>query len=378
MRHEKIIVADRGAAEPISFGASVRAGKKVRPDAIGLLVLDHVEAMAFFDRYERSDDPAEKLSVVERLCMLLMAHMQVEEEIFYPAAGSATGDEPMVDHARDEHQEAKGVIDAIRARSEADSQMDELVATLRLAIQHHVEGEETSLFPEVRQAGRVDLYDLGAHLAARRVELLFHMNGMTPREGAMQTSSDMDVATTGNLAAETMAQPVSPEEARKMFLVGLRNAHATEQNCRTMVTRQIQRLENYPKLKARLEQHLTEVEAQIARLDVILERMGEDRSGLKDAAMSMMANMSSMMNAAAGDEILKNSFANAAMAQFEIAAYKSLLIMGEAAGETEALRPLQQSLNEERAMAAWLEENLPGTVIGYLQLRSQGGVDPSH
>ena len=63
---------------------------------------------------------------------------------------------------------------------------------------------------------------------------------------------------------------------------------------------------------------------------------------------------------------------DAAMAQMEIAAYKSLLILGQAAGEIDAIRLLQASLSEERAMAAWLDENLPGTIMAHIQLKSAG------
>ncbi|WP_374470913.1 DUF892 family protein [Phenylobacterium sp.] len=376
MRHEKIIVPDRGAAEPISAGAAIMAGKKVAPDAINLLIMDHLEARSFFAWYQEATDEAEKLKVAHKAMTALTVHMQVEEELFYPAAQAASGDKPKTDHAREEHGEAKLLIRQLRERTTVDESYDALFLKLAQAIEHHVQEEETSYFPEVRRTD-LDLYELGRAVAARRVELLFEMTGRTP-QGASEMASEMDVAMTGNLGTETMAVPVDPDEARKLFLVGLRNAHATEMNCRTMVQRQLDRLENYPKLKARLEQHLGEVERQIERLDQILAQQGESSSALKDAAMQMSANMSAMMNAAAGDEILKNSMANAAMAQFEITAYRSLILMGEACGEGAAVRLLQQSLSEERSMAAWLEENLPGTVIAHMQLRGQSGVDASH
>ena len=82
--------------------------------------------------------------------------------------------------------------------------------------------------------------------------------------------------------------------------------------------------------------------------------------------------MGAGMAAMAGDEILKNSLMDAAMAQMEIAAYKSLLILGQAAGEIDAIRLLQGSLSEERGMAAWLDENLPGTISAHIQIKSAG------
>jgi ferritin-like metal-binding protein YciE len=371
MRIERTIVADRGAAEPISLGAALATGKKVAPDAIGLLVMDHLEAKAFFERYRASADPVEKLSVARRLCRLLTTHMRVEEEIFYPASRKATGDDPMVDHAVDEHEEGKGLIAQLERRETVDEIFHETIEALRQVIEQHVAEEETRLFPEVRAAGRLDLYELGALMAARRLEIMLQLTDKPLEDAALETRSEMSVGRPLNMA-ETGLAAIDKDEARKLFLVGLRNAHATEKNCRTMAERQTQRVESYPKLKERLAQHLAETDTRIERLEQVLESMGESPSALKDAAATVGANVGAMTNAMAGDEVLKNSFADAAMAQFQIAAYKSLLLMGEAAGEVEAIRLLQKNLSDERAWAAWLEENLTGTVLTHLQLRSAG------
>lgn len=139
-----------------------------------------------------------------------------------------------------------------------------------------------------------------------------------------------------------------------------------------MAERQVQRFQRYPKVEGRMRQHVDEKTVHMERVERILSDLGESTSTLKDTMMAMSGNMGAMMNAMADDEILKNSMANAAMAQFEIAAYESLITMGAAAGATEAIRTLQQTLSEERAMAAWLSDNLRGTVLIHMQLRSQG------
>ena len=46
----------------------------------------------------------------------------------------------------------------------------------------------------------------------------------------------------------------------------------------------------------------------------------------------MLGNLAAMANASAGDEILKNTFANNAFEHYEIAAYKSLIKLCERAG----------------------------------------------
>jgi ferritin-like metal-binding protein YciE len=161
-------------------------------------------------------------------------------------------------------------------------------------------------------------------------------------------------------------------EARDVFITGLKNAHAMEKQALSMMAPQIGRIDSYPDVKARLEQHAKETEAQVERLEVVLERLGEKPSAVKDTLLSAMGGMAAMGHAPAPDEILKNSFANFAFENYEIAAYNSLLVLAEAAGEVEAVPALQQNLDEELDMASWLETNLPAVTEKYISLREAG------
>ena len=82
-------------------------------------------------------------------------------------------------------------------------------------------------------------------------------------------------------------------------------------------------------------------------------------------AMSAMGNLAAMSHAMAEDEVLKNTFANAALENYEIAAYTSLLTMAERAGigDTNGLR---QSLQEEIRMAEWVEDNVRNITMQFL------------
>lgn len=347
------MIADRGMGEPISLAAVLLAGKKVAPDAILLLMQDHLEAMAFFDMHRERGDPDAKAEIARKLCAALRAHMEVEEEIFYPAAREATGDDALLDHAIEEHRQARELVEQIEAAGSAAE--DGLVERLRAAIEEHVAEEEGRLFPELRGT-ELDFYALGRLVAARRVELLFRLTGRA-------TDTDLQ---------ETYMTPIDKDEARSLFLAGLRDAHAAARQCRAMTERQVERYESYPKVRDRLSAHLAEKDDQLERLETVLEQLGSDRSMLKDAAMAMAGNMSAMMTAVAEDEILKNSLVGFGQANFEAASYEALIVLGEAAGETEAIRTLQRSLSEERAMAAWLAENLRGVTMMHLQRRTEG------
>jgi ferritin-like metal-binding protein YciE len=155
--------------------------------------------------------------------------------------------------------------------------------------------------------------------------------------------------------------------ARDLFVVGLRNAHAMEIQARELMERQSERLDDYPEVKSKLSAHLQETNEQLRRLEQCLEGCGESTSSLKDTAQSVLANVQAMMHATAGDEILKNTFANEAFENFEIAAYKSLLALCGAAGVESAKLPLQQSLQEEQRMASWIDSNVEKITMEYLQ-----------
>jgi len=161
-------------------------------------------------------------------------------------------------------------------------------------------------------------------------------------------------------------------EARDVFITGLKNAHAMEKQALSMMSPQIDRIENYPDVKERLVQHAKETEGQVQRLERVLEQLGEKPSAVKDTMLSAMGGMAAMGHAPAPDEILKNSFANFAFENYEIAAYNSLIVLAEAAGESAVVAPLQKNLEEEQNMAAWLESNLAGVTEQYVSLRESG------
>ncbi|WP_028136948.1 ferritin-like domain-containing protein [Bradyrhizobium japonicum] len=160
-------------------------------------------------------------------------------------------------------------------------------------------------------------------------------------------------------------------EARDTFVVGLRNAHAMEVQARELMERQSERLDDYPEVKAKVTAHLQETNEQLRRLEKCLEACGESTSSLKDAAQSVMANMMAMAHSVAGDEILKNTFANNAFENFEIAAYKSLLTLCGPAGAPEAKPLLEASLKEEQRMASWIDSNVEKVTMEYLTHQRQ-------
>ncbi len=160
--------------------------------------------------------------------------------------------------------------------------------------------------------------------------------------------------------------------ARSIFVVGLRDAHAVEHQALALMDRQLDRLKSYPEVEARMREHRIETEHQIERLDHILEKLGESNSAVKDAALTLSGNAAALAHTIAGDEILKNSFANFAFENFEAASYKSLITVAEYGSFTSAIPLLQETLDEELAMARFCDEVLPRVTRRFLELRETG------
>jgi len=162
------------------------------------------------------------------------------------------------------------------------------------------------------------------------------------------------------------------DKARDLFIAGLRDAHAMETQALSIMRPQVARIEQYPEVKQKLAQHISETEDQIERLENILESLDEKKSTLKDTALSMAGGMAAFGHTVAPDEILKNSMANFAFENFEIAAYKSLITVAESGGFGDTVDELRVSLEEELAMAEWLDTNIAEITQKYLSLRLAG------
>jgi len=161
------------------------------------------------------------------------------------------------------------------------------------------------------------------------------------------------------------------DKARDIFIVGLRSQHAVENQAIELLERQVGRLQNYPEMSERMRQHIEESKQQARRIEGILSGLGTSHSTLKDAAMSFTGNLMAIGHSTATDEVIKNTFANYAFEHYEIAAYKSLLVLADSVSA--AGRPaLEASLKEELAMADWIEKHIGTTTLRYVERTAAG------
>ncbi len=146
-------------------------------DAITLLTEDHEHVKSLFEQYEELGERAHatKQKLALQICTELTKHATAEEEIFYPAVRAATKADDIMDEAAVEHASAKDLIAQIIAMESTDDLYDAKVKVLSELIDHHVNEEESEMFPKARKA-KLDLDALGVQIAARKelVELPPH------------------------------------------------------------------------------------------------------------------------------------------------------------------------------------------------------------
>lgn len=164
-------------------------------------------------------------------------------------------------------------------------------------------------------------------------------------------------------------------DARDHLIDWLRDAHAMEQQAEQMLSAQKSRLENYPKLRTRIEKHIEETQGQKALLERTLTRLGSEPSTLKDIGGKLMAFGQAVGGMTVSDEVVKGAMAGYVFENVEIAAYRVLIAAAKAAGDVETQKACEEILPQEIAMADWLKEHLPELTQAFLDRAETPGLE---
>src|SRR5581483_2260963 len=142
-------------------------------DAIELLKADHKQVKELFEEFEDAEEASEKENIAREAMKELRIHSVIEEEIFYPAARKALGqdDEQMMDEAEEEHRVAKTIIEELAEEDVDDAHFEAKFKVLAENIRHHIKEEEGGMLKEAKKAD-LDLDALGEKLMARKEELM--------------------------------------------------------------------------------------------------------------------------------------------------------------------------------------------------------------
>ena len=154
-------------------------------DAITLLKNDHKAVEKLFKQYEKAGDQAyaTKRKIVDDIIRELSIHAEIEEQIFYPAIRAAEIPEAqdMVLESLEEHGVAKWLLHELDGMDPEAERFDAKVTVMMEMIRHHVEEEESDMFPAVREVlKRKALTELGGVMDEAKAIVPTHPHPRSP------------------------------------------------------------------------------------------------------------------------------------------------------------------------------------------------------
>ena len=148
----------------------------------------------------------------------------------------------------------------------------------------------------------------------------------------------------------------------------LRDAHAMERATVDTLDHLAQRLNRrYPELAARFRQHWQESLGQGERIETCLKELGSDTSTFKDLRSRFIGIAQAYAVEVLPDELVKDCLAAYASRHFEIATYISLGAAARKLEQPAIAQMCEESLQQERAMASWLELQIPEVTFEFLR-----------
>ena len=154
----------------ISTSMNVGGGQ----DAVALLTADHRKVEQLFEQYQGTKEHTQKAQLARKICVELIVHSMLEEELFYPACREKGVEHDALDEAQVEHDGVKVLVSDLLMNSVRAPFYDAKVKVLGDYVKHHVAEEERAgagIFAKASAAG-VDMSALGQKISQRKPQVM--------------------------------------------------------------------------------------------------------------------------------------------------------------------------------------------------------------
>jgi hemerythrin superfamily protein len=140
-------------------------------NAIELLLSQHREVDELFSKIESTKSADRKSELFDDIADKLAIHAAIEEHHFYPAVRAARPEDIQLE-SLEEHLAIKRVLADLLDVSVDDETFDAKIKVLKEQVEHHVEEEESDLFPKVKKLfDKDELEAIGQAMSAEQAEL---------------------------------------------------------------------------------------------------------------------------------------------------------------------------------------------------------------
>ena len=180
-------------------------------DVVDLIMQDHREVERLFERMKT--EPEQRPMLVPVVTALLVAHSRAEEAEVYPAARDEAGEADDVAHSQEEHAQAEEILERLAKTdhnsAEFSSTLDELIE----AITHHVEEEESSVLPGLRESLSTDrLHELGEAFITSRAEHMGDRPGEATKAEILQQAENAGIEGAGSKSKDELTAELRAED----------------------------------------------------------------------------------------------------------------------------------------------------------------------
>jgi hypothetical protein len=172
-----------------------RFTEQLSPSITNLIRMDHAQVMATFHQYSL-DSPARTREVLgHSLCLTLVIHAQLMEEIFLPALRGVGRDRDVLSRSQAQLDDIRLQLAKLRGMRASDPLYDQSVMQLMGTVMHHFADVETILLPDAELLLSDRLGELGAQMLKRRLQI------SAPRAGEFASTALRGLPTTTMMLA---------------------------------------------------------------------------------------------------------------------------------------------------------------------------------
>lgn len=122
-------------------------------DVYNLLEKDHEKVSKLFEQLMETGETAVKTreKLFGQLKQELVAHTEAEEHVFYPALKDADPTHDLTLEAIEEHHVVDQLLEELESMPKDQEEWIAKLTVLKENVEHHVEEEESELFPKARK-----------------------------------------------------------------------------------------------------------------------------------------------------------------------------------------------------------------------------------
>jgi hemerythrin superfamily protein len=181
-------------------------------DVVDLIMQDHREVERLFDELKQHPEKRPLLTPV--LCALLTAHSRAEEAEVYPAAKQEAGEDDEIAHSQEEHAQAEQLLARLAKTDPTTPRYDEVLDKVIDAVTHHVEEEESTVLPGMREhLDEQRRAQLGQAFVTSREQHLGERPGEATKDELLQQARNAGLTGVSGMSRDQLAEALQAQSS---------------------------------------------------------------------------------------------------------------------------------------------------------------------